>query len=293
MACFSISRSQTVVDVDGNVYDTIAIGTQVWLKENLKVTHYNDGSAIYFDNGTLQWDTLHTGAYCYYNNDSISYAAAYGPLYNSYTVVDSRGLCPSAWHVPSYAEYMIMFNYLGGDSMVGGKLKDTGFQWWAAPNNGATNITDFSARAAGFRNGINYSKIDSTTSFWLTDNMNAFRYCFLLYHDRPNAGYGYALSFFGHSVRCIKNAVGTGLLPLENSFAFHYYPNPATDFIYVTGTGVSSRQVNIYSLQGKLVWMQKQVEANTKLDISALKAGIYIINGVGDNFSFFEKLIVE
>jgi hypothetical protein len=123
--------------------------------------------------------------------------------------------------------------------------------------------------------------------------MNAFRYFFLLNYDLPNAGYGYALSFFGYSVRCIKNAVGTGLLPVENNFAFHYYPNPATDFIYVTGAGESSRQVTVYSLQGKVVWMQKQVEANTKLDISTLKAGIYIVNVVGDNFSFFEKLVVE
>lgn len=126
LVCFNL-YSQKIVDVDGNTYDTVIIGTQVWLKENLRVTHYRDGSAIPLDTGTINWQLPGYGARCYYNNDSLNHAQIYGALYNAAAVNDRRGLCPLGWHVPSqYAFHVLALNY--GSS--GGNLKDTGFVNW-------------------------------------------------------------------------------------------------------------------------------------------------------------------
>ena len=89
----------TVTDFDGNVYNTITIGTQTWMAENLKVKHYRNGEAITNVKDNTDWGNLSTGAYCDVN-DTSSYCATYGLLYNWYTVVDSRNLCPTGWHIP-------------------------------------------------------------------------------------------------------------------------------------------------------------------------------------------------
>ena len=133
----------TVTDFDGNVYHTITIGSQVWTVENLKTTHYRDGTAIPFVTDNTAWTALSTGAYCNYNNDE-SIAAVYGKLYNWYAVVDSRNIAPAGWHAPSYAEWNTLANYLGGSNAAGGRLKEAGSAHWTAPNI-ATNSSGFSA----------------------------------------------------------------------------------------------------------------------------------------------------
>jgi uncharacterized protein (TIGR02145 family) len=95
----SLAFCQTVTDIDGNVYQTVTIGNQIWMAENLKVTHYRNGDEI--PNVTVQedWKNLTTGAYCNYNN-----VAVYGRLYNWLAVNDNRNIAPAGWHVPSDAE---------------------------------------------------------------------------------------------------------------------------------------------------------------------------------------------
>lgn len=93
-----------VTDIDGNVYQVVSIGKQLWIKENLKTTHYRDGSAIPNVTVNSAWVALTTGAYCWYNNDEATYKNTYGALYNWYAVADSRNLCPTGWHIPTYAE---------------------------------------------------------------------------------------------------------------------------------------------------------------------------------------------
>ena len=103
----------TVTDIDGNVYQTVQIGDQFWMAENLKVTHYQNGDEIP----------------CNVYNDDPSNAAIYGRLYNWYAVDDERGICPEGWHVPSDdeadSEWQILVDYLGGGSVAGGKMKAT------------------------------------------------------------------------------------------------------------------------------------------------------------------------
>jgi len=127
----------TVTDIDGNVYEIVPIGDQVWMAENLKVTHYNDGSEIPTGYSNSEWTELETGAYAVYPTDDEASqstcgddcADVYGNLYNWYVVDNDMGVCPDGWHVPSDAEYTVLTDYLGGTS-AGGKMKETGTVHW-------------------------------------------------------------------------------------------------------------------------------------------------------------------
>ena len=140
----------SITDIDGNTYKTVTIGTQTWMAENLKVTKYNDGIAIRNVTDNTAWRELTTGALCDYDN-TPSNSETYGKLYN-WHAVNTGKLCPTGWHVPSDAEWTELTDYLGGTSVAGGKLKETGTTHWASPNTGATNETGFTALPGGSRN---------------------------------------------------------------------------------------------------------------------------------------------
>jgi len=124
-----------VTDIDGNVYDTVKIGTQIWIIENLKTTKYNDGTSIPMVTDSAAWINLTTPGYCWHKNTSASYKNTYGALYNWYAVNTGK-LAPKGWHVPSDAEWTTLITYLGGDSIAGGKMKETGMSHWFSPNTG-------------------------------------------------------------------------------------------------------------------------------------------------------------
>jgi len=139
----------TVTDIDGNVYPTVTIGSQVWMAANLNTTHYRNGDTIHHVADGTEWYNMTTEAYCVYENQS-SNSAAYGKMYN-WHAVNTTLLCPDGWHVPSDAEWEILENFLGEPATAGGKLKETGTAHWQSPNTGATNETGFSARPGGYR----------------------------------------------------------------------------------------------------------------------------------------------
>ena len=162
----------TVTDIDGNVYETIQIGEQVWMAENLKTTHYNDGSEIPTGYSGSEGAQLETGAYAVYDDDPVN-ADVYGNLYNWYTVDDSRGICPENYHIPTDDEWYILLEYLGGASygsgenwiIAGGKMKDVGTiedgdGLWYAPNEGATNESGFTAIPIQVYNWIGYPQAE-------------------------------------------------------------------------------------------------------------------------------------
>jgi uncharacterized protein (TIGR02145 family) len=151
----------TVTDIDGNEYQTVKIGDQWWMAENLRVTHYKNGEEIPKVTEGQEWPTLTTGAYTAYENDYTN-ILPYGLLYNWYAVDDSQGICPEGWHVPSDEEWMALEIYLGmpksevdtfgwRGSDEGGKLKEAGTDHWWEPNTGATNETGLSVLPSGGR----------------------------------------------------------------------------------------------------------------------------------------------
>lgn len=144
-----LPRTGTMSDIDGNVYHYVTIGTQTWMAENLKTTRLNDGTAIPLVTVDTIWAALKTPGYCWYN-DSDSYKATYGALYNWYAVNTGK-LAPKGWHVPTDSEWTVLFTFLGGPNVAGGKLKETGTAHWDSPNAGATDEYGFTALPCGWR----------------------------------------------------------------------------------------------------------------------------------------------
>lgn len=142
--------SSTVMDADSNIYHTIIIGSQVWMKENLKTTKYNDSTSIPLVDNSFAWESLNTPGYCWYDNDEATYKHQYGALYNWYAV-NTGMLCPTGWHVATDADWTALENYLGGNAEAGGKLKETGTAHWNSPNTNATNDVGFTALPGGIR----------------------------------------------------------------------------------------------------------------------------------------------
>ena len=146
--------SDCIKDVDGNVYKTVTIGSQTWMAENLKTSKYNDGTSIPNVKDSLEWSKLTTGAWCYYNNDEKN-NVKYGKLYNWYTVSPTtngnKNVCPTGWHVPSDVEFKVLTNYLGGESIAGGKMKEIGRSSWIESNYIANNLSLFSFLPNGAR----------------------------------------------------------------------------------------------------------------------------------------------
>jgi uncharacterized protein (TIGR02145 family) len=139
----------TVTDIDGNSYHYVTIGTQTWMAENLKTTRFNNGTTIPLVIEDTVWAALTTPGYCWYN-DSVSYGATYGALYNWYAVSSGK-LAPTGWHVPTDSEWTVLFTFLGGTNVAGGKLKETGTAHWDSPNTGATDEYGFTALPGGWR----------------------------------------------------------------------------------------------------------------------------------------------
>ncbi len=204
----------TVTDIDGNVYNTVIIGTQTWMAENLKTTTYNDGSSIVNETDNTTWMSLTTGAYCWYNNDEDSYKEPYGALYNWY-VVETDKVCPSGWHVPSDSDWQLLEVYLGMDpdiadnhgligSNEGAMLKTT--SGWYSDGNG-TNEYNFSAYPSGIRNSTDgtFSKKGLLCSWWSSSKSGSSAYYYALDYRYTSIYRYYMNKFKGYSIRCVKD----------------------------------------------------------------------------------------
>ena len=203
----------SVSDNDGNTYKTILIGTQTWMAENLKTTKYSDGTAISNVTNNTTWTGLTTGAYCWYNNDAATNKATYGALYN-WLAVDAtanggKNVCPTGWHVPTDAEWTTMTTYLGGESVAGGKLKETGTTHWRSPNTGATNETGFTALPGGMRDEYGEFSSINDVGYWWSSSMNGSdmtKAWYRMFFSFDKDVFGFDISKkSGFSVRCMKN----------------------------------------------------------------------------------------
>jgi len=207
-SCKKDDDNHQVKDIDGNVYNTVTIGTQVWMVENLKTTHLNDGTPIPNAIDSLEWNnsaTSYTPAYCWNKNDPKN-KSIYGALYNFYSVETGK-LAPKGWHVATAANWNTLTAFLGGDSIAGGKMKETGTSHWITPNTDATNTSGFTALPGGFRVGYTIFENVGYTGVWWTSTKSV--------TESPSGRSlissdgiivtGYAFSSMGFSVRCVKD----------------------------------------------------------------------------------------
>ena len=227
----TIPDPNTVVDIDGNIYKTVQICTQVWTQSNLNVSHYRNGDVIPQVTDPTQWANLTTGAWCYYANNSAN-GPIYGKLYNWYAVTDSRGLAPQGWHIPSKNENVSLAYCAGGTTAfytgnnasvlnifynAGNNLKETGIIHWTSPNVGATNSKSFYGLPSGLRitNGT-YQSIGLFFDFWSKTADNSWppgstNPNLLYWHNSIDSGSDYLIinpygeRGYGLAVRCIKD----------------------------------------------------------------------------------------
>jgi uncharacterized protein (TIGR02145 family) len=206
---FGIERNvyhpEQVKDIDGNIYNTVKIGKQVWMVENLKVTRYRNGNAIPNVTDETAWRNLTTGAYCNYGN-KIGNAIIYGRLYNWYAVSDPRGLSPKGWHIATDEEWTTLINFLGGESITGEKLKEAGLAHWISPNTGATNESGFTALPGDLRDYHGwFNNYIGTKGHWWSSTEDDTTYSWVRYMYYNFGGVNRYLNNKknGFSVRCV------------------------------------------------------------------------------------------
>jgi len=208
----TVTNADIISDVEGNNYVIVSIGNQVWMRDNLKVTHYRNGEPILNLTDNSLWSNAKIGAFCYYGNNP-NMNGIYGALYNFYTTIDGRYLCPTGWRVPSQEEWEVLIENLGGESIAGGKMKEAGTLHWNSPNKGATNESSFTGLPAGYRdNNGEFNEMGVYGKWWSTSNDSSYRY--LSFNDASLSKEN-NYKVFGTSIRCLK---GEGLvLPIVNT----------------------------------------------------------------------------
>ena len=214
------SCAYSCIDIDGNSYEAVQIGNQLWMAENLKVTHYNNGDPIPTEYSNMEWSFLLTGAYAVYswNADGASQETCggnctevYGSLYNWYAVDDDRGICPEGFHAPSDDEWQQLADYLGDTSFAGGLMKSTGTieagtGLWFSPNSGASNSSGFTAHPGGYRfysYNYAYGAMGGIGYFWTSTAFDNSAQVWKLYDGSSGVHHEGSWKRFGFSVRCI------------------------------------------------------------------------------------------
>jgi uncharacterized protein (TIGR02145 family) len=207
-------KTSTVTDIDGNVYKTVIIEGQEWMAENLKTTKYDNGDPIPLVTDNAQWSSLTAGAWSYYSNDA-NYNDRYGKLYNWHAADDSRNVCPAGWHVPSDEEWTALTDYLGGESVAGGKMKtrgtiQAGTGVWQQPNTAADNSSGFSGIPGGYRFGSGGFSFIGEMGFWWSTTIPEIRpergvWGRYLTYESGTAFRGHGPVLSGFSVRCVRD----------------------------------------------------------------------------------------
>lgn len=204
---------QVVSDIDGNIYQTVKIGNQVWMVENLKTKRYRNGDSIYFMPGSEKWSQTELGAWCYCDNKPGN-DKVYGKLYNGYAIRDSRNIAPKGWHVPSAAELWTLNLYVSqhpGVSLTVAKALAANNHWYISstdhtPGNDlkTNNASGFNALPGGFRNNggdFGYDSFEKDGYWWSTDEM-----IWNINYDNTDVNILYDSNIKrGYSVRCIKD----------------------------------------------------------------------------------------
>lgn len=316
---FSQAPGNGVTDIDGNNYNSVIIGTQEWMKENLKVSKYSDGTPIPQVTDPTAWSNLTTGAWCYYNNDS-SLGSVYGKMYNWYAVAgiwqaesnpptpaqiaSRKSLAPSDWNVSSVTDWSLLLNYLGGSSVAGGKMKSTGniqdgTGLWMSPNTDATNFSGFTALPGGYRANTSLGQnLTGTGHWWCSDYLAPFaaNYFQLTWTNGAVVNSTFD-SRTGCSVRWVKNLI-MGNDTFINQL-FNVYPNPAKDQLTIdfkNKTYLVGYNYKIINALGKEVHYGVLNSQQNIIQLNKINSqGLYFINIYDSSNALIEtkKIIIQ
>lgn len=295
LQCSYHAYSQTVTDIDGNTYNTVTIGTQVWMKENLAVTRYQNGDSIGTTNPeTLDISTEVSPKYQWRVGYSDSLLAIYGRHYTWYAATDSRNVCPVGWSVPTDADWTTLTNFLGGNlDSVGGPLKETGTTHWNSPNTGADNSSGFTALPGGGREP--YAWVGQDGCFWSSTlyfstyakYRRLFSYETEVYDGGQNMHYGY-------NIRCIEGGI-VGIENNTNNPFFKLFPNPCNGQfkIEIANATTTSFDIEIHNILGERIYVASNLNKNCEVDLSNSSKGIYFVKISAGGKAYTHKIIVQ
>jgi uncharacterized protein (TIGR02145 family) len=314
LSLFAQTAGSGMIDIDGNLYTTVIIGSQEWVSENLNVSKYNDGTIIPEVTDPTAWDNLTTGAWCYYNNDPAN-GLIYGKLYNYYAIAGihdtiastpNKVLAPIGFHVPTDTNWTTLSDYLGGFNVAGGELKEIGTAHWMSPNTGATNGSGFTGLADGFRwyygpfGGMGlYANWWSSTEFTQISTNQVVVWTRHLDHDNAALTVNNALKKFGFSVRLINDTLfSDSPTNIETTEAklIHIYPNPASDNVIIDLGNLTSSGNWYYTITntiGQEIKKGEITEQQTFININDIRdVGLYLIKiyDVSGNYLITKKV---
>lgn len=289
------THAQTVSDIDGNTYQTIVIGSQTWMKENLKTTHFSNGDAIPTTSLATQNDSTIIFQWTY-NNDT-TYLNTYGRLYSWYTAIDNRNLCPSGWHLPSDTEITILSNFVGGDNIAGNKLKESGTTHWLATTSDVDNASGFTALPAGFKGNSNvFVNINTSASFWTSTSFGSSAFprgnVYNLQSGDSLLHYGVAVSNCGMSVRCLKN-MASGINKSSLKHKINIYPNPASNQLTIELNDTENCQLFVYDILGTIVTQKQLFNKTNTIEIASLSKGAYLVEVAVDDEVMRQMFVKE
>jgi uncharacterized protein (TIGR02145 family) len=290
-ATFTTKYPTSITDVDGNNYNTVTIGTQVWMAENLRTTHYADGTTIPLVTEDDQWRELNSTdkAYCWFNNEGASNAKDYGALYTWAAAMNGaassssnpsgiQGVCPEGWHLPSDDEWTTLTDYLGGLDVAASKLKETGTVHWRSPNAIATNESGFTALPGGHRsNDAVWWDFKDLGFWWSSTKQDDYSWYRVIVSTETTAEM-YRRSDMnqnGFSVRCV---IGDQYKIVMTSAATNISTDGATLNGYILANNLSTIVTFEYGTStsyGEIVSaIQSPLDGHASTDVSATLTGL-------------------
>jgi len=307
-------QAQTVSDIEGNVYNTVTIGTQAWMKENLKTTKYNDGTAI--PNLTTEWGFATTGAYCDFK-DIPANSTIYGRLYNWYAVDNNeaskmvsnggKNICPTGWHVSNDAEWTTLTDYLtnngygyqgSGDDIAKSMAATSGWKIYGilgtvGNDQASNNSSGFTALPSGSRSfSGTYDLLEYYTYWWSSSEFSAeggyYRSMFYNYAvvDRVPT-----YKRCGFSVRCIKD-ITTDITNLSTSI-IEVYPNPVSGILNIDYKNENFETVKILNSLGLQLTKEKVITPRQQIDFTKYSSGLYILEFVKESGEISRVKVVK
>ncbi|MCB0770651.1 MAG: T9SS type A sorting domain-containing protein [Flavobacteriales bacterium] len=301
------ARSQTVTDIDGNVYNTVTINGRTWMAENLATSRYQDGTPIPVVASNTTWfNQISGGARCFFWNDSALVAQDYGTLYNWNVVNNTRNVCPTGWHVPSDTEWSEMTIFLdptvspnagavgpGTGTDIGTQLKEEGEVHWDVGNTG-TNSSGFTARGAGYRrsNGT-FEYLTAFAYFWTsTYGEQSKAWIRSVNFNDPTIARFILDRLYGASIRCIAD-LSTGEEEIPDSDLLRLFPNPATGSVRISGLPEGLVDIVMTDASGKQVQRQQLNGTDRRISVDDLAPGVYVLSATMVSGEWHARLKVE
>lgn len=307
-------NAQTITDFDGNIYNTVVIGNQIWMQENLRTTHFRNGISIpKVSNSTTWYNLFNTGgvAMCFYDNDSAANASYYGALYNWHAAHSGNNLCPADWHVPTDAEWTTLTDYLqnngyafqGTAFAIAKSMADTsgwttnGTAGNVGNNQSTNNSSFFSAVPGGNRSEYGtYTNLLSSAYWWTYTASTSF--------DAWNRSMNYNSAYLsrnavkkekGAAVRCICDFLTTDVPYHNKNQEVSVYPNPSNGIITVAMAEESNYAwVDVLNVCGKVILTEDfNNQAQITIDFTKYAKGLYFIKVRKSSGVIVKKILIE